>query len=72
MGSPSEEDLLNWAHHVSPTTVPDVLFQAAAGDEVSKHSRVFSDSGWFTKFFDYLIWSFVSGKIERYHRFNCL
>ncbi|CAO2815176.1 unnamed protein product [Amaranthus hypochondriacus] len=35
VGSPSEEDLLNWAHHVSPTTVPDVLFQAAAGDEVS-------------------------------------
>lgn len=35
MGSPTEEDLLNWAHHSSPTSVPDVLFQAAAGDEVS-------------------------------------
>lgn len=35
MGSPSEEDLLNWAHHSSPISVPDVLFQAAAGDEVT-------------------------------------
>uniref|UniRef100_A0A803LNT7 Uncharacterized protein n=1 Tax=Chenopodium quinoa TaxID=63459 RepID=A0A803LNT7_CHEQI len=35
VGSPSEEDLLNWAHHSSPTSVPDVLFQAAAGDEVT-------------------------------------
>nr|GLL47317.1 protein CHROMATIN REMODELING 25 [Ipomoea trifida] len=35
MGTPKEEDLANWGHHFFPTSVPDTIFQAAAGDEVS-------------------------------------
>ncbi|GAA0159567.1 damaged DNA-binding protein [Lithospermum erythrorhizon] len=35
VGTPKEEDLANWGHHSSPSTVPDTIFQAAAGDEVS-------------------------------------
>ncbi|KAJ7514819.1 hypothetical protein O6H91_23G060700 [Diphasiastrum complanatum] len=35
VGTPTEEDLRNWAHHASPSTVPDTILQLAAGDEVS-------------------------------------
>ncbi|KAG8368368.1 hypothetical protein BUALT_Bualt15G0038200 [Buddleja alternifolia] len=35
VGAPKEEDLANWGHHHSPSSVPDCLFQASAGDEVS-------------------------------------
>jgi len=35
VGTPLEEDLLNWAHHSSHTSVPDVVFQASAGNEVN-------------------------------------
>lgn len=35
VGTPLEEDLLNWAHHSSHTSVPDVVFQASAGNEVT-------------------------------------
>lgn len=34
IGTPLEEDLKNWAHHRSPSTIPDALLQIAAGDEV--------------------------------------
>ncbi|CAH1426001.1 unnamed protein product [Lactuca virosa] len=35
VGTPLEEDLASWGHHSSPNTVPDTIFQAAAGDEVT-------------------------------------
>ncbi|KAK3025598.1 hypothetical protein RJ639_042096 [Escallonia herrerae] len=35
VGTPLEEDLCSWGHHFSPTSVPDVIFQASAGDEVT-------------------------------------
>lgn len=35
VGTPKEEDLANWGHHLSTTSVPDSIFQASAGDEVS-------------------------------------
>ncbi|KAJ0981511.1 hypothetical protein J5N97_009766 [Dioscorea zingiberensis] len=35
LGSPLEEDLASWAHHFTPSTVPDLILQASAGDEVS-------------------------------------
>lgn len=35
IGAPLEEDLKNWAHHSGTNTVPDLILQAAAGDEVS-------------------------------------
>lgn len=35
VGTPLEEDLLNWAHHSSHTSVPDVVLQASAGNEVT-------------------------------------
>ncbi|GMH02698.1 hypothetical protein Nepgr_004537 [Nepenthes gracilis] len=35
VGSPLEEDLCNWGHHLFPSSVPDVIFQASAGDEVT-------------------------------------
>ncbi|XP_068642553.1 protein CHROMATIN REMODELING 25 isoform X2 [Aristolochia californica] len=35
VGTPLEEDLGSWGHHFYPTTVPDVIFQASAGDEVT-------------------------------------
>lgn len=35
VGAPKEEDLANWGHHYVPSTVPDTIFQASAGDEVS-------------------------------------
>ncbi|MCE0481324.1 DNA-dependent ATPase protein rad54 [Datura stramonium] len=35
IGAPKEEDLASWGHHFSPKSVPDVIFQFAAGDEVS-------------------------------------
>ncbi|KAL8151353.1 hypothetical protein V2J09_021161 [Rumex salicifolius] len=35
IGSPLEEDLCNWGHHVSSSSVPDVIFQASAGEEVT-------------------------------------
>ncbi|KAF3681227.1 Protein CHROMATIN REMODELING 25 [Capsicum annuum] len=35
IGAPKEEDLASWGHHFSPKSVPDVIFQAASGDEVS-------------------------------------
>lgn len=34
VGTPLEEDLSNWGHHFSPTSVPDSILQASAGDEV--------------------------------------
>jgi len=41
VGTPLEEDLLNWAHHSSPTSVPDVVFQASAGNEVNSILEMF-------------------------------
>ncbi|KAI8014947.1 Protein CHROMATIN REMODELING 25 [Camellia lanceoleosa] len=35
VGAPLEEDLGSWGHHFFPTTVPDAIFQASAGEEVS-------------------------------------
>ncbi|KVH93280.1 Helicase, C-terminal [Cynara cardunculus var. scolymus] len=35
VGTPLEEDLASWGHHSSPSTVPDTIFQASAGDEVT-------------------------------------
>ncbi|ERM97150.1 protein CHROMATIN REMODELING 25 isoform X1 [Amborella trichopoda] len=35
LGSPNEEDLLSWGHHCLPTTVPDPILQASAGEEVT-------------------------------------
>ncbi|KAL6514250.1 DNA-dependent ATPase protein rad54 [Orobanche hederae] len=35
VGTPKEEDLASWAHHHFPSSVPDSIFQASAGDEVS-------------------------------------
>ncbi|KAL2349569.1 hypothetical protein Fmac_003569 [Flemingia macrophylla] len=35
VGSPLEEDLGSWGHHFFPTSVPDGILQASAGDEVS-------------------------------------
>ncbi|KAM1382281.1 hypothetical protein ACFX2F_034762 [Malus domestica] len=35
VGTPLEEDLSNWGHHFSPTSVPDSILQASAGDEVT-------------------------------------
>ncbi|PON69110.1 Helicase [Parasponia andersonii] len=35
VGTPLEEDLGSWGHHFFPTSVPDAIFQASAGDEVS-------------------------------------
>ncbi|EFJ27027.1 hypothetical protein SELMODRAFT_412612 [Selaginella moellendorffii] len=35
IGEPAEEDLIRWAHHSHPSTVPDVILQWAAGEEVS-------------------------------------
>ncbi|WJX54532.1 DNA-dependent ATPase protein rad54 [Trifolium repens] len=35
VGNPLEEDLSCWGHHFSPTSVPDAILQAAAGDEVT-------------------------------------
>ncbi|GAB4853963.1 DNA-dependent ATPase protein rad54 [Ancistrocladus abbreviatus] len=35
LGSPLDEDLHNWGHHLLPTSVPDAIFQASAGDEVT-------------------------------------
>ncbi|CAL5442081.1 unnamed protein product [Camellia sinensis] len=33
VGAPLEEDLGSWGHHFFPTTVPDAIFQALAGEE---------------------------------------
>ncbi|KAK7308778.1 hypothetical protein RJT34_05004 [Clitoria ternatea] len=35
VGTPLEEDLGSWGHHFSPTSVPDTILQASAGDEVT-------------------------------------
>ncbi|XP_031391858.1 protein CHROMATIN REMODELING 25 [Punica granatum] len=35
VGIPKEEDLGSWGHHFSATTVPDIIFQASAGEEVT-------------------------------------
>ncbi|XP_077249853.1 DNA repair/recombination protein isoform X2 [Tasmannia lanceolata] len=35
LGTPLEEDLRSWGHHFFPTSVPDAIFQASAGDEVT-------------------------------------
>ncbi|GFP84567.1 protein chromatin remodeling 25 [Phtheirospermum japonicum] len=35
VGTPKEEDLASWGHHQFPSSVPDSIFQASAGDEVS-------------------------------------
>ncbi|KAL7156802.1 hypothetical protein ABFS83_02G033500 [Erythranthe nasuta] len=35
VGTPKEEDLASWGHHHSPSSVPDCILQASAGDEVS-------------------------------------
>ncbi|XP_073125004.1 protein CHROMATIN REMODELING 25 isoform X2 [Henckelia pumila] len=35
VGTPKEEDLAQWGHHHLPSSVPDCIFQASAGDEVS-------------------------------------
>ncbi|KAB1200764.1 DNA repair and recombination protein RAD54 [Morella rubra] len=35
VGTPLEEDLGSWGHHFFPSSVPDSIFQASAGDEVT-------------------------------------
>ncbi|CAI8587210.1 unnamed protein product [Vicia faba] len=35
VGNPLEEDLSSWGHHFFPTSVPDGILQASAGDEVT-------------------------------------
>ncbi|BFG41805.1 hypothetical protein CerSpe_280790 [Prunus speciosa] len=35
VGTPLEEDLSNWGHHLFPTSVPDAILQASAGEEVT-------------------------------------
>lgn len=35
VGTPLEEDLGSWGHHFSAASVPDTIFQASAGDEVT-------------------------------------
>ncbi|KAF7810909.1 protein CHROMATIN REMODELING 25 [Senna tora] len=35
VGTPLEEDLRSWGHHFFPTSVPDAILQASAGDEVT-------------------------------------
>ncbi|XP_073030331.1 protein CHROMATIN REMODELING 25-like isoform X3 [Primulina eburnea] len=35
VGTPKEEDLAQWGHHHVPSSVPDRIFQASAGDDVS-------------------------------------
>ncbi|KAI4295641.1 hypothetical protein L6164_035664 [Bauhinia variegata] len=35
VGTPLEEDLGNWGHHFFPSSVPDAILQASAGDEVT-------------------------------------
>ncbi|KAI4318616.1 hypothetical protein MLD38_032295 [Melastoma candidum] len=35
VGTPKEEELSKWGHHYSPTSVPDTIFQASAGEEVT-------------------------------------
>ncbi|XP_043710018.1 protein CHROMATIN REMODELING 25 [Telopea speciosissima] len=35
IGTPLEEDLGSWGHHFHSTSVPDAIFQASAGDEVT-------------------------------------
>ncbi|XP_054787444.1 protein CHROMATIN REMODELING 25 [Prosopis cineraria] len=35
VGTPLEEDLGSWGHHFFPTSVPDAILQASAGDEVT-------------------------------------
>lgn len=44
VGTPKEEDLANWGHHHSPSSVPDLIFQASAGDEVRISSEAVSAS----------------------------
>jgi len=34
-GAPAEEDLSNWGHHPSVSTLPDDVMQKAAADDVS-------------------------------------
>lgn len=34
VGTPLEEDLGSWGHHFNPTSVPDAILQASAGNEV--------------------------------------
>lgn len=41
LGSPLEEDLASWGHHFNLSTVPDLILQASAGDEVLSY---FSDT----------------------------
>ncbi|XP_052199015.1 protein CHROMATIN REMODELING 25 [Diospyros lotus] len=35
VGTPLEEDLGSWGHHFSASSVPDAIFQASAGEEVT-------------------------------------
>ncbi|KAL8156238.1 hypothetical protein AgCh_001365 [Apium graveolens] len=35
VGTPLEEDLCSWGHHFNPTSVPDAILQASAGNEVT-------------------------------------
>ncbi|OMO63212.1 SNF2-related protein [Corchorus olitorius] len=35
VGTPLEEDLVNWGHHFHSDTVPDAILQASAGDEIT-------------------------------------
>jgi len=41
IGTPLEEDLGSWGHHFVPTTIPDAILQASAGDEVLYHIILF-------------------------------
>lgn len=34
VGTPLEEDLGSWGHHISSNTVPDAILQASSGNEV--------------------------------------
>uniref|UniRef100_A0A5K1BJU4 Uncharacterized protein n=1 Tax=Nymphaea colorata TaxID=210225 RepID=A0A5K1BJU4_9MAGN len=47
MGRPLEEDLASWGHDSSSTTVPDVILQASAGEEVPFGFHSFSSFAFF-------------------------
>lgn len=44
VGTPLEEDLSNWGHHFFPTSVPDAILQASAGEEVWEEKILYSSS----------------------------
>lgn len=57
VGTPLEEDLASWGHHSTSKSVPDMILQASAGDEVSclsefifQSNQSLSQALWYRKF----------------------